>query len=356
MVLFSCIVAFLNYIFDSKFYKYFSLLLILVIAIIVPGVRDSVTGTDSLMYANFLSYNYSIGEWFKLIEPFNALIYSFYQKYGDNNYSHIFFIYSIITNIFLLFGIYKTSRNIPLSLGILFMFNCFYFLQINIMRQAVAMAICLYAVNLLLTYENIKYYIIILFACLFHTSAAICFLFPLFRYFLNKNFVVFCMLSVFIFTSLPLVSDFIIRILSSGGGIFEKYSHYMNGRNQDGSGKKMFFLDLVVVVGLIFLSDYKKLFSNMEFRFFFYMILVLLSLLFSISFLGLDPMGLGRVHYFFYIGLIFGLPYVFECIRKEYRAFAYLIFFSFLVFNFYFYLYVFHSVGYLPYLISDQLF
>lgn len=357
LVLSSILLSFLIYIFKFRMYKYICFIFILLISILVPAFRDLMTGTDSAMYVSFLNYNYhTVSEWLKLIEPANAFIYHMYKEYGFNNYGHIFLIYSIITNVFMFLGVFQISRNIPISLSILFMFNCLYFMQINIMRQAVAVAISLYAFKYILSNQLKKYYLFIVLAILFHSSAFICFLFPLIRYGVKRNFLIFSLVSVVFILSLSFISDFIIHLLVSSGDIFGKYEHYISGKNDEGTGKKMFFLDVIVIFSILLVSNTKKLLKNEDFKLLFYLILILLSILFSIAFLGLDARGIGRIHYYFYIGLIFGFPYIFENINKQYRPLVYVLFISFLFINFYMYLYLFHYSGYLPYIINKDFF
>lgn len=97
----------------------------------------------------------------------NKIIYFFTQ-----DYKVLFFICSFIIFFFIYRGIVKNSKNIPLSILLIFLTQC-YFYSMNMMRQSIAIAIVFYAFKYIKSNQKLKYIICTLLASLIHTSALI---------------------------------------------------------------------------------------------------------------------------------------------------------------------------------------
>lgn len=97
----------------------------------------------------------------------NKIIY-----FLTKDYKVLFFICSFLIFFFIYRGIVKNSKNIPLSILLIFLTQC-YFYSMNMMRQAIAIAIIFYAFKYIKNNQKIKYIVCTLLASLIHSSAII---------------------------------------------------------------------------------------------------------------------------------------------------------------------------------------
>lgn len=163
------------------------------IAILLPcilaGMRADAIGTDVKVYVepmynaakqstNFSSYmsqrwyviwRYMYVDKFEI--GFTTLVYLI-EKLGGSLGTVLFFIHVLIVAPVYL-GLKKMNKPYPVCLGMLVFYLLFYNTSLNMMRQWIAMSILFYGLSYLITNEKKKYFITIVVACLFHTSALI---------------------------------------------------------------------------------------------------------------------------------------------------------------------------------------
>lgn len=163
------------------------------IAILLPcilaGMRADTIGTDVKVYVepmynaakqstNFSSYmsqrwyviwRYMYVDKFEI--GFTTLVYLI-EKLGGSLGTVLFFIHVLIVAPVYL-GLKKMNKPYPVCLGMLVFYLLFYNTSLNMMRQWIAMSILFYGLSYLITNEKKKYFITIVVACLFHTSALI---------------------------------------------------------------------------------------------------------------------------------------------------------------------------------------
>ncbi|MBQ7360639.1 MAG: EpsG family protein [Lachnospiraceae bacterium] len=84
----------------------------------------------------------------------------------------MFAVVAVLTLLFMFLAFYEQSVNVCVSIYI-FVVGLFYFNSLNQIRQALAMAIAVYAMKYLWKREPIKYFLLILLAISMHTSAVI---------------------------------------------------------------------------------------------------------------------------------------------------------------------------------------
>ncbi|MEN5380484.1 EpsG family protein [Sphingobacterium kitahiroshimense] len=292
----------------------------LIIFIIVSGFRYKVGG-DSIGYLrafendvptlhniNFeFLFNY---KW----EPFFNLLMSI-SKTVSSDFSLFQIIHAIIVNVLLFSFFKKYTKNIFTTL-IIYAFFSYLYLNTEILRESLAIAIFTLMYP---EFENKswkKYYIWAFIACGFHTSAFITLLFPLFRnilftkkalYYLGLIFSVFFILNVMI----PF--DRLIGLL--GQGIAVKLEYYSNVKmNINGTIFKFFFFVICPSVlvyykpKLSFATTYS--FSNILFLYF------LLALIYVVI------SGFGRfLNYFLPVMSIYYADVIIGLIKKrEVRA------------------------------------
>lgn len=163
------------------------------IAILLPcilaGMRADAIGTDVKVYVepmynaakqstNFSSYmsqrwyviwRYMYVDKFEI--GFTTLVYLI-EKLGGSLGTVLFFIHVLIVAPVYL-GLKKMNKPYPVCLGMLVFYLLFYNTSLNMMRQWISMSILFYGLSYLITNEKKKYFITIVVACLFHTSALI---------------------------------------------------------------------------------------------------------------------------------------------------------------------------------------
>lgn len=131
---------------------------------LVIGARGTGVGLDSKEYAAF----FVIGS-DKIDEPMFHLI----KLMSLHNITAAFIITSLATNIILLLAFRKFGKRYPLYIALYLCTFLFINMNVNIVRQGLAMAIFSYAAAALLDYSYRKYWLIGIIAIITHFSAAI---------------------------------------------------------------------------------------------------------------------------------------------------------------------------------------
>lgn len=161
------------------------------IAILLPcilaGMRADTIGTDVRVYVEPM-YNaakqsnsfssYMDQRWYviwrymyvnKFEIGFTTLVYLI-EKLGGALGAVLFFIHALILAPIYL-GLKRMKKSYPVYFGMLVFYLLFYNTSLNMMRQWIAMSILFYGLSYLIINEKKKYFITIVVACLFHTSA-----------------------------------------------------------------------------------------------------------------------------------------------------------------------------------------
>lgn len=150
------------------------LLLISLITAFVVGFRGN-SGTDTLMYRNVYENGQSgVNRWVPMEKGFILLCQIFKELHFSTDLFLIFI--SLITTFFILLAIRNEKEEISTYIASLIYFSTIYFQSFNIMRQTLALAICLYAFSLYVNRKYIVALIFILLATQIHTSAYMCLL------------------------------------------------------------------------------------------------------------------------------------------------------------------------------------
>jgi len=87
-----------------------------------------------------------------------------------HDYRGLFFICSVFIFFFLYRGIIKNSKNLSLSILLIFLTQC-YFYSMNMMRQSMAIVVIFYSFKYIKNNQKIKYILCCLAASLIHSSA-----------------------------------------------------------------------------------------------------------------------------------------------------------------------------------------
>ena len=143
------------------------IILISLLAAIFVGFRGQ-SGTDTVMYmANYEFGSTSITRWVEMEKGF-ILLNQVFRKFGVP--VEFFFIFiSFLTNFFALLSINKLRDYINVYVASFVYFTTIYFQSFNIIRQTLAVSICLYAYVLFMDKKYIASVILILIAAQIHS-------------------------------------------------------------------------------------------------------------------------------------------------------------------------------------------
>ena len=223
------------------------LILLLVFFMVLTGFRAYYLGNDTTEYVYYFNSfkNGDFDPYYRIELGYQVFCYLIGRFTSD---PHVFLvIYSIICySIFGIF-IFKNSKNIPLSLCMLF---CLFFgAYMNIMRQGLAILLLLGAISYLRKDKFIRAALLIILAGTLHATAFLLLILLLYKVFpKNLKFYLISFIAVLIITfsnGLYFIAD---RILP-------QYSHYFGGK-YDSSG--FLAVGFYLTIGLsIFLVSYK---------------------------------------------------------------------------------------------------
>lgn len=139
-----------------------------------------------------------------------------------DDYAFIFILTSFLYYIFIYKAILDNSKDITLSVFILFG-SCFFFYAMNVTRQSIVIAIFMFSIKYIKERKLVKYMILILLASLIHKIALI--FIPIYfigRFKLDLKKII--ILSIIVIIGATFISLFITRILDG-----TKYENYING-------------------------------------------------------------------------------------------------------------------------------
>ncbi|ENU80970.1 hypothetical protein F975_00828 [Acinetobacter sp. ANC 3789] len=286
------------------------------------GIRSYRVGTDTGAYvSNYISnLNPSYFQFRDDVEKGYQLF-----DYLLLNITHNYFWLLFLTAFFIVFSylrfIKKYSQDYVLSVIIFVTFGAYTFM-LNGLRQAIAMAIFLYAIPALINKKLLQYVLICLFASLFHISALI--MIP-FYFLVNVNikniYKIMTVLVVAFIGASP-----IIKYMAKDNARYEGYT-----TNDDFSG--LFTLGLYVVVALFVLVVNVKLKIKDElFNKLLTLYLLGIALLIPVSLLGAGASGPQRILNYF----TWTLMLIFPILINKFKGFSVKLFFIILCVVYYY--------------------
>ena len=185
----SCIFFWLSEKCKSGFSKNFFAVIAILVPCILAGMRADTIGTDVKVYVEPLYnaakqstsfFSYMNQRWFyiwryKYVYDFEIgfiLLVYLIEKIGGSIGLVLFFIHILVLSPIYL-GLKRINKRYPIWLGMLVFYMLFYNTSLNMMRQWIAMSILFYGLCYLLEHKKKKYFIVVIAACLFHTSALV---------------------------------------------------------------------------------------------------------------------------------------------------------------------------------------
>lgn len=216
---------------------------------------------------DFFAYK-DIFESLKGVSDLNDLL-SHYQEFGNvliyklsdiifGNYQGMFFIFSYLTNVFILKGIYKYKDDLSTSISLFIYFVILYFVSFNIIRQVLAIAIVFSSLKYIEKRNFLIFSIYIIIASLFHKTA----IFSIMFYFLNfkKNRGIKQVIFFLIYVSFIAVMLFYPKLIIETLKLFNIYNSYIDSGDNRSSFGYLFYMipPLILILTYIFLTNKKE--------------------------------------------------------------------------------------------------
>lgn len=323
---------------------------------LVAGLRYE-TGVDWLGYTKFYT---KIGSLTRILGGEIAILKNSEFEIGytllnvifkvfTDNVQLLFLIIAFFTNVMLFSSLKHFSGHLFVSLMIYFC-TMYFVLDMDAIRQCIALNLFLYSLNFIIEKKILKYFIIILFASLFHRTALL--LLPMY-FFLNREFknstiliivVVVLTISLFQIHWLRFFIVHLIDILHSGSFAVKLASSLNHGYSRNfGIG---FIGNLLILI--LCLAKRKKLKENMFFNVFLNMYVINLVLYYSTWELSILS---SRFRLYFIIGNAILLTYFIDLYRDKlmkYLIFIFIIFYCFFYSRIYLFKYS-EGISYNPY-------
>lgn len=261
-------------------------LILSTIFLLIPALFRYDVGID---YSGYLYYADNIGEFQRLRDALDYrkvedtfIILMFYSNkiFGTSQIG--FSIYAFATQILMVLGIWNFRKYVQPSISLLLYLSALYWSSFNIFRQSLAIAIVFYAIKYIVLQRNLmKYFGMLAVAILFHNSAIVAVILPVYfskrkygkgiwfllDYAIPITMVIFVQLFIQMTAYLPFLSKYT-----------EAYSAY-----QYTTPLNMGFCVQVVIYGMyiLYINTHKNTLSEMQFLFnksyFYQMIHIILS-------------------------------------------------------------------------------
>lgn len=273
----SCIFFWLSEKCKSGFSKNFFAVIAILVPCILAGMRADTIGTDVKVYVEPLYnaakqstsfFSYMNQRWFyiwryKYVYDFEIgfiLLVYLIEKIGGSIGLVLFFIHILVLSPIYL-GLKRINKRYPIWLGMLVFYMLFYNTSLNMMRQWIAMSILFYGLCYLLEHKKKKYFIVVIAACLFHTSALVGFaIYFLYMYSQKQReyirFANFRLdgslapIKLFIYGCIVLLSLNIIAVLLRAIGL-AKYTGYIQGNSSIYLMPNQIILRLPIIILLV---------------------------------------------------------------------------------------------------------
>ncbi|MCR5210544.1 MAG: EpsG family protein [Lachnospiraceae bacterium] len=137
----------------------------------IPASLRIYTGNDYRTYISHFHDAYCGN--FVVTEPgFNSIVKAIYTLFDGEYFLILFALFSAVTIVFFLKGLYEQSEDFGMSFMLFMMFGL-YFQTYNTVRYYMALSVVFYAMRFVIKKQYGKFFIAVLFAALFHKTALI---------------------------------------------------------------------------------------------------------------------------------------------------------------------------------------
>ncbi|WNQ12701.1 EpsG family protein [Paenibacillus aurantius] len=302
----------------------FMMLLAMLLMAVVSGLRNNIGDTFFYMY----SYNNFPLEWsdikFEADFGFN-LMQLLLQKISEDAQLLIFTV-ALITNVFIIYVLYKYSNLFELSLYLYFTTGL-YLMSMNGIRQFLAAALAFAATKFIFEGSWHKYILVILLAATIHQSALV--LIPIYFIVRRKAWTY----QTFILLSLAII--FVIGFAQFSGALFTvikdtKYSEYQNLETNGANFLRVIVTAVPLVIAFLGRHRLRELFPKADY-------IVNLSLInVVIMLIATQQWVFARFSFYFGLYNLLLIPWIVKLfVRKEQRLIYYLIVLFYFVYCYY---------------------
>lgn len=258
----------------------------LIVMIFVSGIRYKVGG-DSISYYYFFNdipYLWDLGKFSFVKTQFDPLwiLLSSTSKSLVDDFAFFQIVHAAIVNtvVFWFFKKYTTNR----FTCVLIFFLIFYvYFNMEVMREALAICTFLLGYHTYRDQKWLKYYTYALVAFLFHSSAMILFILPLFRNIKIKPYTIAIWLVVFVvMTFIPDTFKLFLKLFVFNDRISAKFNAYSNIKSNVNGMLYLFGLYFLIPASLAYYNE-KRLKSHPKFKelYFAYFLIAILTVAFS---------------------------------------------------------------------------
>lgn len=362
----SCLLIWLSEKCQSRFIGKILTFVAILLPCILASMRADTIGTDVRVYVEPMynvakqstSFSSYMGQrWYviwrymyvnKFEIGFTTLVYLI-EKLGGSLGTVLFFIHALIVAPIYL-GLKRMKKPYPVYLGMLVFYLLFYNTSLNMMRQWIAMSVLFYGLSHLIINKEKKYFITIVVACLFHTSAlmgvAIYFIYMYSqkqrKYIRIANFRLSGSLvpvKVFIYGCIVLLSLNVIAVLLRNFGL-AKYVGYIQGNGSIYLLPNQIILRLPIII--LFIIRWRKILTEDELTPF-YGTMIVLDLLAS-QLISINVYAFRIASFFSEYSMISYSALVYAGNRK-YRTNRYVTLFYVLAYMVYYWIYYYIITG-----------
>ena len=298
---------------------------------IVAGIRCNV-GTDYNLYSksfNLIKSNYDVGRYedfeigYKLLNKFVAYI--------GGNFNLLLFIMSFFTILFMYKALVNEKENISVTFGMLVYMLMYYQTSLNLLRQCLAISICIYAITCLNRKSIFNYLFYVLVASLFHRSALICLGIILVKYIFESEKMkvlkwAILGISIFLVFNKQIIGEIVGILLKS-----DYYSGYFLRETESGGSLILYFIKILPILLICVLAS-DKFKGNKNMRLYYYVILCgyILGILRAFSMTQVQ-----RISYYFTYLTVIVAPFAIINMPKKYLKTVQYIFVLYLVCKWY---------------------
>ena len=309
----------------KKLSIFFSLISI-IIPSLLAGFRASGVGTDTKVYIDWifketLSCN-NINEVFNVInrtgvEPLYCIVNYIVSRFS-NSLTVIYFTLELIILGLAYIGIYKTSKYVKLSYPLAYcLFLLIFFNKtLNMCRQSMAMAVCLFAIPYIINRDIRKYFLCMIIGFLFHRSIII--FLPVYYIYniatndTRKNAFIRIVL-LFVLLICVIFFKQIVIILVNIGALSSKYLNYVYHFGSKNNIKPIEIISEALILFICLLTKKNLIKNNVSNKFLVYLI----ELGFVAFLYGYNAAYSQRISYYFSIVIVLILPQIIGTIKDN---------------------------------------
>lgn len=267
---------------QKKKYRETAYFILFVLAVLIAGCRY-VVGGDTVRYMRFWEYYPTFSDGvdlfsYVLFDPFWLLLNVCCKSLCDD-FIFFQFVHAILLNGILFYGVFKRQvyfKAHPFTV-VLFYFLYFYlYFNMEILRESLAISFFLLSLPAFQNRQWLKYYLFAIVAFMFHSSAIIVFLLPIFRYIPWRSFYV-----VILFVSVVLIFNYFEGLLSvfmMNPVIAQKMELYSDA-SMNFNGKLLrLIVYFIIPVWIIYLNDKKMKKQSANYTVFYMMFAFVVSI------------------------------------------------------------------------------